>query len=126
MNLRSPLSKADGLGSAQHGFSHWWLQRLSAVALIPLSLWFIYALLCNLSGEHASAIAWLSSPLNASLMLMFVLTAIYHAQTGLQVVIEDYVHTHWLNLLMLISIKFAAVAMAVLATLSILKIFVGA
>lgn len=126
MNLRSPLSKAVGLGSAKHGFSHWWLQRLSAVALVPLSLWFVYSLLCNLGGSHAEAVAWMNSPINASLMLIFTLTALYHAQTGLQVVIEDYVHTKWLNLLVLISVKFASVLMAVLAVISVLKVSLGA
>lgn len=125
MSLRSPLSKAVGLGSAKHGFSHWWWQRVTAVALVPLSLWFVYSVLCLLGSDHAYATQWLSSPINATIMLLFVLTALYHAQTGVQVVIEDYVHTKWLNLAMLLCVKFASVVMAVLAIISVLKVVLG-
>ena len=125
MSLRSPLSKAVGLGSAKHGFSHWWWQRVTALALIPLCLWFVYSLLCLLNGDHSDATNWLSSPINASLMLLFVLTAIYHAQTGMQVIIEDYIHTKWLNLSLILGIKFASVCMAVLAIISVLKVVLG-
>ena len=125
MSLRSPLSKAVGLGSAKHGFSHWWWQRVSSVALIPLTLWFLYAVICAMSGGYEQAVAWLSSPINATIMLLFVLTSLFHAQTGLQVVIEDYVHTKWVHLTLLLSVKFAAVVMAVLAIISVLKIVLG-
>ncbi len=125
MSLRSPLSKAVGLGSAKHGFSHWWWQRVTAIALIPLVIWFVVSVLSIVSGGHAQASAWLSQPLNATLMLLFVLTGLYHAQTGLQTVIEDYIHIKWLNLLMLLLVKFAAVAMALMAIISVLKISVG-
>ncbi len=126
MSLRSPLSKAVGLGSAKHGFSHWWWQRVTAIALIPLSIWFMVSVLSLLGGGYLAAVSWLQSPLNATLMLLFVLTALYHAQTGLQVVIEDYVHTKWLNLVMLIGVKFLAAAMAVMSVIAVLKISVGA
>ena len=125
MSLRSPLSKAVGLGSAKHGFSHWWWQRVTAIALVPLCLWFIYSLVCVLSGDFDQAQTWLASPINGSLMIIFVLTALFHAQTGLQVVIEDYIHTKWLNLSLLLLIKFAAVAMSVLSIVSVLKVVVG-
>jgi len=125
MSLRSPLSKAVGLGSAKHGFSHWWWQRVTAIALIPLCLWFIYSVVCLAIGDYSTAVSWLSSPINATIMLLFVLTAIYHAQTGLQVVIEDYVHSKWLNLTSLLVIKFASAAMAVLAIISVLKVVLG-
>jgi len=125
MSLRSPLSKATGLGSAKHGFSHWWWQRVTAVALIPLSLWFVYSLVCLVSADYQHAVMWLSSPINATLMLLFVLTALFHGQTGVQVVIEDYIHTKWLNLSLLLLIKFASVALAVLATISVLKVVLG-
>ncbi len=126
MSLRSPLSKAVGLGSAKHGFSHWWWQRVTAIALIPLCLWFIYSVVCLSIGDYSTAVNWLKSPINATIMLLFVLTAIYHAQTGLQVVIEDYVHSKWLNLTYLLVIKFASAAMAVLAVISVLKVALGA
>ncbi|NND81486.1 MAG: succinate dehydrogenase, hydrophobic membrane anchor protein [Gammaproteobacteria bacterium] len=125
MSLRSPLSKAQGLGSAKHGFSHWWWQRVTAIALIPLTLWFVYSLVCLLGSDHAQLSQWLAQPINASLVLLFVLTALFHGQTGMQVVIEDYVHSTWLNLTLLLSIKFASVAMAVLAIISVLKVVLG-
>jgi len=125
MKLRSPLSKAVGLGSAKHGFSHWWWQRVTAIALIPLTLWFVYSVLCLVGGGYDTASAWLSSPINATIMLLFVLTGLYHGQTGMQVVIEDYVHITWLNLALLLLTKFAAVAMAVLSIISVLKVALG-
>lgn len=125
MKLRSPLSKAVGLGSAKHGFSHWWWQRVTAIALIPLTLWFVYSILCLAGGSYDTASAWLSSPINATIMLLFVLTALYHAQTGLQVVIEDYIHLKWANLTLLLLTKFAAVVMAMLSIISVLKIALG-
>ena len=125
MKLRSPLSKAVGLGSAKHGFSHWWWQRVTAVALIPLTLWFVFSILRLVGGSYDAVSAWLSSPLNASIMLLFVFTSLFHAQTGLQVVIEDYVHTKWANLTLLLLTKFAAALMAVLSIISVLKVALG-
>ncbi|GAA6137201.1 succinate dehydrogenase, hydrophobic membrane anchor protein [Arenicella sp. 4NH20-0111] len=125
MNLRSPRSEAIGLGSAKHGFSHWWWQRVTAIALVPLCLWFVYSILCLMNGGYDVATAWLSSPLNATLMLVFVLAMLFHAQTGLQVVIEDYVHTKWMNLTLLLIVKFSAAVLAVLATISVLKVALG-
>lgn len=125
MSLRSPLSKAIGLGSAKHGFSHWWWQRVTALALIPLSVWFVYSILCAATGTHSEAMAWLAKPVNATIMLLFVLTALFHAQTGLQVVIEDYIHSKWLNLSTLLCVKFLSVALAVLASISVLKVVLG-
>ncbi len=125
MNLRSPRSKAVGLGSAKHGFSHWWWQRVTAIALVPLVLWFVYSILCLMGGGYSEATAWLSSPINATLMLVFVLAMLFHAQTGLQVVIEDYIHVKWLNLTLILFVKFSAVVLAVLATISVLKVALG-
>jgi succinate dehydrogenase / fumarate reductase membrane anchor subunit len=125
MSLRSPLSKAVGLGSAKHGFSHWWWQRVSAIALIPLSIWFVFSVVCLVGGEYQTAVDWLSSPFNATLMLLFVLAALFHGQTGLQVVIEDYVHTKWVNLSILLLIKFASALLAILATISVFKVVLG-
>ncbi|MBT8115948.1 MAG: succinate dehydrogenase, hydrophobic membrane anchor protein [Arenicella sp.] len=125
MSLRSPLSKAVGLGSAKHGFSHWWWQRVTAIALIPLTLWFAFSVIGLIGADHARVMAWLGSPINATIVLLFVLTALYHGQTGVQVVIEDYIHTTWLNLTLLLFVKFASVIMAVLAIISVLKVVLG-
>ena len=125
MSLRSPLSKAIGLGSAKHGFSHWWRQRVTAIALVPLVIWFIFSVLCLIGSTHSEAVIWLSSPINATIMLLFVLTALYHGQTGLQVVIEDYIHAKWVNLTLLLAVKFISVILAVLAIISVLKVVLG-
>lgn len=126
MKYRSPLSKAIGLGSAKHGFSHWWWQRLSAIALIPLTLWFVYSVISLVGEDYSVVVAWVAVPMQAALLLLFVLTSLFHAQTGLQVVIEDYVHTTWLNLFFLLLVKFSSVVMAVIAIISVLKVVLGA
>ena len=125
MKFRSPLSKALGSGSAKHGFSHWWLQRISAIALIPLTIWFVFSVICLSSSGYYEAIEWLSSPFNATIMLLFTLVGLFHGQTGLQTVIEDYIHITWLNLTLLLSVKFASVILAVLAIISVLKVVLG-
>ena len=122
MALQSPLSKAIGLGSAKHGFSHWWLQRVSAVALIPLCLWFVYSVICLMQSDYAAILEWFASPIQTSLMIVFVLTLIYHAQTGLQVVIEDYIHNKFASLVFMYGVKFVSVLMAVIAVVSIFRI----
>lgn len=125
MALQSPLSKAIGLGSAKHGFSHWWWQRISAVALIPLGLWFVWSIVSLIGADYATVVAWMQSPVRASLLLIFVLTTLYHAQTGLQVVIEDYIHTKWINLVLMYAMKFAALLLAVIALVSVLSVATG-
>ena len=125
MNLRSPLSNAIGLGSARHGLAHWWWQRLSAVALIPLSAWFVWSVVFLVGADYQVAVDWLQSPVQASLLLLFILVSLFHAQTGIQVVIEDYVHTGWLNMTIILWCKGASLVMAAVALVSILQIYVG-
>lgn len=92
MSIRSPLARVRGLGSAKDGTHHWWMQRVTAVAMIPLAVWFVYMLLTLAVGEISSLQSWLNSPFQAVLMLAFLGAATYHAKLGMQVVIEDYVH----------------------------------
>ena len=122
MKLRSPLNNALGLGAAGHGFSHWWWQRLSAVALIPLSVWFIWSILGLIGAEYDVALTWLQSPLQASLLLLFVLVSLFHGQTGIQVVVEDYVHTGWLSMTILLLVKGASLLLAAIALICILRV----
>ncbi len=124
--LATDLAKARGLGSAKTGTHHWWLQRVTAVALIPLSIWFMSAIIKLPSMEHAEAYAWLSDPWHGILMLLFVPTAIVHALLGVQVVIEDYVHGHGAKIGMLLATKFLGYGLAVTAVLAIIKTVIGA
>jgi succinate dehydrogenase / fumarate reductase membrane anchor subunit len=125
VKLRSPLNIALGLGSSGHGFSHWWWQRLSAIALVPLSIWFVWSVLTLIGADFGAVTAWLRSPIQSSLLLLFVLVSLFHGQTGVQVVIEDYVHTRWLGLTLNLLVKGAALLMAAIAIVSILKVTVG-
>lgn len=122
MSFKSPLGKAIGLGSAKHGFNHWWLQRVSAVALIPLCIWFVFSIVCLTRGDYETAVIFFDSPIQTSLMIVFILVLIYHAQTGLQVVIEDYIHKKFMNLILLYGVKFLSALMAVMAVVSIFRI----
>lgn len=106
MSLRDPLAKARGWGSAKDGVGHWWVQRLTAVALLLLSPWFVLFALGLIGADQYTVRMTLAQPLNASLMLAFVLSLFWHAQLGLQVVIEDYVHG-WFEIALQIAVKFA-------------------
>ena len=92
MSLRSPLGAVLGLGSAKAGAKHWWAQRVTAIGLALLGVWFIASLLCLGSFEYHAVVGWIGGPCNATLLALFVATLAYHSQLGMQVVIEDYVH----------------------------------
>ena len=92
MSLRSDLGRVRGLGSAKEGTSHWWAQRLTAVALLPLSFWFVWSAINLVGVDHIGFKNWLNENANLVLMILFVGSLFYHMQLGLQVVIEDYVH----------------------------------
>ena len=125
MSLRTPLGRVGGLGSAMDGAALWWSQRLTAVALVPLLLWFAASIVSHTGADHAATVTWLSDPVTAILMVLLIGVGFHHAQLGLQVVIEDYVHTEWLKISGIVVVKFAAVALAVAAIFSILKIAFG-
>lgn len=120
--LRSPLGRARGLGSARAGSGHWWAQRLTALALVPLTLWFIYAVIHLSGASHQTVIDWLSAPLTLGLMLALIVATFYHLQLGLQVVIEDYVHNELLKVASVLLIKALSVLLALVCIVSVLKI----
>lgn len=122
MSLQSDLGKVRGLGSAKDGSHHWWWQRLTAVALIPLSIWFVFGLLCTLNGTYVEATQWIAKPHVTVLMIAFISALFYHLKLGMQVVIEDYVHQEWVKIGMLIGLKFACVLGAIASLVAILKI----
>src|SRR3954449_9716885 len=91
--LRSQLGRVRGLGSAKAGSDHWWLSRLTSLALIPLTLWFVFGALSIVGDGHAAAVKWLSSPFSAVMAILFVGVTFQHTASGIQVVLEDYVHS---------------------------------
>ncbi len=126
MSLRDPLARARGLGSGKDGVAHWWLQRLSAVLLLPLSIWFFWAAAPLLRADYADARTYFAQPLAAFLLIAFLLAAIYHAVLGLQVVIEDYVHGRALEVGLQIVVKLAAFMAALAVVYSLIRITLGA
>ena len=90
--LRSPLGRVLGLGSAKEGVQHWWMQRITAVALVPLAIWFIIAALGMIGADRAAMVVWMHNPMSPVFAILLIVTVVYHLALGLQVVIEDYIH----------------------------------
>jgi succinate dehydrogenase / fumarate reductase, membrane anchor subunit len=125
VSLRSPLGQVLGLGSARGGSAHWYAQRVTAVALVVLGLWFLAALASLDGAGYAAVVAWLRSPVSSVLATLFVAVAAYHANLGLQVVVEDYVASHGTRVAVLVAIKFALVVAALVGVLAVLRIAFG-
>jgi len=125
MSLRSPLGRVLGLGSAQGGSAHWYAQRLTAVALVILGVWFLISLASLDGAGYESVTVWLRAPLSTALALLFVVVAAYHARLGLQVVVEDYVADKGVRLVVLMAINFALVLAALIGVLAVLRIAFG-
>ena len=122
MNMRSPLSRARGLGSAKTGTDHWWAQRLTALALIPLVIWFVVSMIIVTGADHAVAVDFISSPINTVLLILLIVATFHHGQLGLQVVIEDYIHTKWLEVSLIIAVKGAAILLGVASVYAVIAI----
>ncbi len=120
--FRTPLNQVRGLGSAKEGTHHWWLQRLTAVALVPLSIWFVASLISMSDADYLAVVSWLRSPLVTVLALCLIWALFHHAQLGVQVVLEDYVHAEWLKIACIVSVKFAAVVLGLASAIAVLKI----
>ena len=125
MSLRSPLSRVLGSGSAKEGTDHWWMQRLTAVAMAVLGTWFLWSLLLLADFEQSTVQAWIGRPWNSVLLLLLGITLAYHSSLGVQVVIEDYVHGPLLKVVSLVLSKFAHIVVAVAASFAVLKIAFG-
>lgn len=126
MSLRSPIGRVLGLGSAKEGVSHWWAQRVTAVGLMLLTLWFVAAVLRLGDLSFVAVTTWGSAPLNAVLLCLLIGTAAYHSQLGVQVVVEDYVtHKGWKIGTMLL-LTFIHIALAALGVFSVLRMAFGA
>ena len=125
MSLRSDLGRVRGLGSAKEGTSHWWAQRLTAVALLPLSLWFVWSVINLVGVDHIGFKNWLNENANLVLMILFVGSLFYHMQLGLQVVIEDYVHGEKKKVTSLVLNLFVALFFGVSSIVALLKVAFG-
>ena len=120
--FKSALGEARGLGSAKEGFSHWWLQRVSAIFLLPLSLWFVCSFI-GIAGEGQREISvWFSSPLVAIAVILLMCTVFFHSYLGLKVVIEDYVHSKMPKLCMLVGAKFLLILLSLVSVISVMKL----
>jgi succinate dehydrogenase / fumarate reductase membrane anchor subunit len=126
MSLRSPLRGVVGLGSARGGAGHWYAQRVTAVALVLLGLWLVVSFATFGGASHARVVEWLSSPLCSALAVLLVLTSAWHAQLGLQVVIEDYIADKGTRTAVLIAVKFALAVAAAVGVVAVLRIAFGA
>jgi succinate dehydrogenase / fumarate reductase membrane anchor subunit len=124
-DLRPDLARVRGLGSAKEGVQHWWMQRLSALALIPLTLWLVASLVAQLGAGHAAVTAWIGQPVTVGLLVLTLAATFYHAQLGLQVVIEDYVHNKTAKITSILLVKAACVALGLAGVLAVLFIAFG-
>ena len=125
MALRSDLGRVRGLGSAKYGTSHWWAQRITAVALLPLSIWLVFSLISLVGVDRDGFKVWLDSPGSFVLMILFLIALFYHMQLGLQVVIEDYLHNERNRVILLISNKLLSVFCIVSSIAALMKIAFG-
>jgi succinate dehydrogenase / fumarate reductase membrane anchor subunit len=124
MSLMTPLNRVLGLGTAKGAAEHWWMQRVSAVALLPLGLWFAYELLALPSFDYAAVAAWVREPVTSILLILFIVAAGYHSAHGVQVVIEDYVGKGW-RAAALIASTLAHFALTVAAVFAVLRVAFG-
>jgi succinate dehydrogenase / fumarate reductase membrane anchor subunit len=119
--MRSPLGRARGLGSAHDGVGAWWLERVAAVALVPLTLWFVASLIALAGSDYPTVIAWLRKPHAALLMILLLISLFTHLALGLRVVMEDYIHSR-AKLPTLLAVRFGCFALAVAGILATLRI----
>jgi len=125
MEMRSPLGRARGLGSAKEGIGHWWAQRVTAIALVPLSIWFVFSVVGLLGADLAQFQAWLGVFGNSLMMVLLVVALFYHAYLGMQVVIEDYVGGEGAKVATLMITKFVLFALAVSCVFAVFRLSFG-
>lgn len=121
VHTRSPRARAAGLGSAKEGVEHWWRQRLLAVALVPLTLWFVAATIAHRTSDYAIVIAWLKTPFATSMMVLLLIALFHHTALGLQVIIEDYVHSA-AKIPALIAVRLACFGAAAVGILAVVRV----
>jgi succinate dehydrogenase / fumarate reductase membrane anchor subunit len=122
MDYRTPLSRAKGLGSAKSGTGHWWMQRITAAALVPLSFWLIKFMGLSMTAPYQQTVDWLVSPVNTICVIAWIVAAFYHAALGLQVVIEDYVAAEGLRIISIWAVNLAFMFLAIAALLAVFRV----
>ena len=121
---RSPLGVAIGFGSAKTGSAHWWAERVTALALLPLTLWFAAAIIAHAGSNYAAFVIWLGTPLTSGLMILLLIGLFYHTALGLQVVIEDYIHSG-VRFAAIVALRLCCIGLAVIGILSVLRVAFG-
>ena len=125
MSLRSPLGRVMGLGSAKDGTGHWWAQRVTAVALVPLTLWFAFSLLTLPGLDYETVRTWLAYPLTGFLAVLLIAVLTFHSYLGTIVIVEDYVHTSGMKVLILMVLRFSYVLAGGAAIFAVLRVVFG-
>jgi succinate dehydrogenase / fumarate reductase membrane anchor subunit len=120
--LRSPLGRVRGMGSARNGTHHWWMQRITSIALLPLTLWFVVSMIGLAGASYLETLLWIAQPFNAVLMLALIGLTFHHMAAGLQVVVEDYVRNEFQRIAIILVIKAASVLMAMASAFAVLRI----
>lgn len=119
------MGRVRGLGSAKSGTSHWWHQRLSAIALIPLTIWFVVSVIVYSDASHTEISTCFASSLVSGLTMLLIVATFYHLKLGVQVVVEDYVHTEWMKTTMTIVSSASCVLLGLASILAVLKLWIG-
>lgn len=122
--MRSPFGRALGLGSAKQGVEHWWRERVTAIALIPLMLWLVASIVAHSGGDYGEFVAWLKMPLATCMMILLLIALFYHTALGLQVIIEDYVHSA-IKIPALILVRLACFGLLTIGILMVVRIVFG-
>ena len=119
--MRSQLGRARGTGAAHSGVHHWYAERITSIALVPLTLWFIFAVLRLVGAPREVVVDWAGHPINATLLLALIAITFHHMQLGLQVVYEDYIKPKWLMSIAILGTKAASLLLGLLASVAVLK-----
>ncbi|MDX2101291.1 MAG: succinate dehydrogenase, hydrophobic membrane anchor protein [Alphaproteobacteria bacterium] len=123
--LRSSLGRVRGLGSAKEGVSHWWVQRMTALALIPLALWFVAGIISVAGADYAAMRAWVGHPVTATLLVALMVAVFWHAKLGLQVVLEDYLHHEGQRMVAIVVMQGLMILLGIASVVSVLKLAFG-
>ena len=125
MEMRSHLGRVRGLGSSNQGIHHWWVQRLTGIALVPLCLWFVFSMTGLVGADLATVTDWVGRHYNPVLLILFIICIFHHGPLGLQVVIEDYIHAEATKITLMVLVKFGAIIMGASSAFAVLRLTFG-